>query len=371
MRRVRWLAAVLAAVLSLSAMAAVAQDSGHLADVRSRLQQVANDLAAAQRQAGAAEAQLADAEARLAEVEAIVNEVARRIEQQEERAEQARIRLEELQQQAEEVQAAFDARAIQMFKHSFGTDLDLVLSAVDIEEALDRQTLLDRVNRSDRATLEHVRASQGAVLTQQEALDGEMVLLEQLRTEQEEILVQVRQIRQDRAMAAAEARARAVELGRQHGDLQGEERRIRELIEQRAQMERATAPTALSAGGFMWPACGRVTSEFGRRWGRLHAGIDIVENNTRAIYASRGGRVIFAGWQGGYGQLTMIDHGGGVVTAYAHQSRIGVSEGQSVSQGQRIGTIGNTGNSTGPHLHFEIRVNGTAQNPRNYLPRRC
>lgn len=370
MRCVRWLAAVLAVVLSLSAMAAVAQDSGHLADVRSRLQQVANDLAAAERQAGAAAAQLADADARLAEVEEVVNEVARRLDQQEERAEQARVRLDELQAQADEVQAAFDERAIHMFKHSFGADLDLLLSAVDIEEALDRQTLLDRINRSDRATLEQVRAARGAVLTQQEAMDGEMVLLEQLRVEQEEILTQVREIRQARAMASAEARARAVELGRQHGDLQGEERRIQRIIEERARIERATAPTATSAGGFMWPACGSVTSEFGRRWGRLHAGLDIVENNTRAIYASRGGRVIFAGWQGGYGQLTMIDHGG-IVTAYAHQSRIGVSQGQTVDRGQRIGTIGNTGNSTGAHLHFEIRVNGTAQNPRNYLPRRC
>jgi murein DD-endopeptidase MepM/ murein hydrolase activator NlpD len=98
----------------------------------------------------------------------------------------------------------------------------------------------------------------------------------------------------------------------------------------------------------------------------MHQGLDQGAGTGTPIGASRAGTVIFAGWQGGYGNLVLIDHGN-VVTAYAHQSRMAVSTGQSVGQGQTIGYVGNTGNSTGPHLHFETRVNGSAVNPRQYL----
>lgn len=99
----------------------------------------------------------------------------------------------------------------------------------------------------------------------------------------------------------------------------------------------------------------------------MHQGIDQGASTGTPIGASKAGTVIFAGWQGGYGNLVLIDHNDGVVTAYAHQSRMAVGSGQSVSQGATIGYVGSTGNSTGPHLHFETRVNGNAVNPRQYL----
>ena len=126
--------------------------------------------------------------------------------------------------------------------------------------------------------------------------------------------------------------------------------------------------SAPSSSGFAWPLCAPVTSEYGPRWGRMHRGIDQGASTGTPIGASKAGTVIFAGWQGGYGNLVLVDHHDGVVTAYAHMSRIGVSSGQSVSQGQSLGAVGSTGNSTGPHLHFETRVNGSAVNPRQYLP---
>jgi murein DD-endopeptidase MepM/ murein hydrolase activator NlpD len=123
-----------------------------------------------------------------------------------------------------------------------------------------------------------------------------------------------------------------------------------------------------SASGFIWPISGVVTSEFGPRWGGFHPGIDIAGPNGGAIVAAMSGTVIYAQFNdGGYGNFTVLDNGGGYATAYAHQSKLGVSVGQHVSQGQVIGYEGSTGFSTGPHVHFEIRVNGTAQNPRNFL----
>jgi murein DD-endopeptidase MepM/ murein hydrolase activator NlpD len=122
-----------------------------------------------------------------------------------------------------------------------------------------------------------------------------------------------------------------------------------------------------SAQGFIWPASGTLTSNYGWRWGRMHQGIDIGASTGTPIAAVSSGTVIVAGWNGGYGQLVVVDHGGGVSTAYAHMSAMSVSVGQSVGQGTILGAVGSTGNSTGPHLHFEVRINGAATDPLPYL----
>lgn len=132
-----------------------------------------------------------------------------------------------------------------------------------------------------------------------------------------------------------------------------------------------------STGSFMWPIQGRVTSGFGSRFHPIHkrtithTGLDIGGPNGGAILAADGGQVIFAGWKGGYGKAVMINHGNrngrNLVTLYGHLSRISVSVGQSVSKGQAIGAEGSTGYATGPHLHFEVRVNGAPVNPMGYL----
>ena len=118
------------------------------------------------------------------------------------------------------------------------------------------------------------------------------------------------------------------------------------------------------------PVNGSITSRFGassyRRSSR-HTGLDIANSKGTPIKAAAGGTVSFASWKGSYGNLIVIDHGGGIQTYYGHLSSIGVSVGQSVGQGQVIGAMGSTGNSTGPHLHFEIRSGGVALNPQNYL----
>ena len=110
-----------------------------------------------------------------------------------------------------------------------------------------------------------------------------------------------------------------------------------------------------------------ITSPFGWRWGRMHEGIDIGAAYGTPIHAAASGTVIYCGWEEGYGNLTVIDHGGNIATAYGHQSSIAVSCGQQVSQGQVIGYVGCTGHCTGPHLHFEVRVNGNPVDPLGYL----
>jgi murein DD-endopeptidase MepM/ murein hydrolase activator NlpD len=141
-----------------------------------------------------------------------------------------------------------------------------------------------------------------------------------------------------------------------------------------AQIRQAQSVSSYSAGdstpsaaGFIWPVNGPVVSPFGWRWGRMHEGIDIAVGYGTPIRAAASGSVVYAGWMSGYGNLVAIDHGGGISTAYGHQSSIAVGVGQVVSQGATIGYVGCTGHCFGPHLHFEVRVNGSPVDPLGYL----
>jgi murein DD-endopeptidase MepM/ murein hydrolase activator NlpD len=123
----------------------------------------------------------------------------------------------------------------------------------------------------------------------------------------------------------------------------------------------------------IWPARGWVTSDFGQRLDPytadrvMHAGLDIAAPHGKVIYAPSDGTVVFAGLEGGYGNVLVIDHGYGIKTRYGHLSKILVKPGAHVRRGDEVGAVGNTGRSTGPHLHYEVRVNGVAQNPRKFI----
>ncbi|RKD32094.1 peptidoglycan DD-metalloendopeptidase family protein [Thermohalobacter berrensis] len=126
-------------------------------------------------------------------------------------------------------------------------------------------------------------------------------------------------------------------------------------------------PPLKGTGSFITPTRGRLTSGFGYRWGRMHEGIDLAARVGTPIKAADGGVVTYAGWRGNYGYMVEIDHGGGFKTRYAHCSKIYVKKGQKVYKGKTIAAVGNTGRSTGPHLHFEVRKHGVPQNPYKYL----
>lgn len=131
---------------------------------------------------------------------------------------------------------------------------------------------------------------------------------------------------------------------------------------------RSATSKKLSLGiSLVRPVSGVLTSRFGARWGSTHTGIDVGAPTGTSIKAAAGGTVIFSGWKGTLGKLIVVSHGNGVQTYYAHCSSLLVSSGATVSAGQLIAKVGSTGRSTGPHLHFEIRVNGTAVNPQRYI----
>ncbi|MEW6243784.1 MAG: LysM peptidoglycan-binding domain-containing M23 family metallopeptidase [Bacillota bacterium] len=130
----------------------------------------------------------------------------------------------------------------------------------------------------------------------------------------------------------------------------------------------SVSKNSASSPGLIWPLSGPITSPFGIRWGKLHEGIDIGGVLGQNVVSPRDGVVVFSGWKAGYGITVVIEHEGNVRTVYAHLSRTLVSQGKRVVQGEIIGKVGTTGNSTGPHLHFELHVNNQPVNPLNWLP---
>lgn len=128
-----------------------------------------------------------------------------------------------------------------------------------------------------------------------------------------------------------------------------------------------SASSGSGSGSLSWPKSGKINSPYGSRSRGFHTGIDISAKTGDPVYAAAGGTVVSAGWAGGYGYCVVLDHGNGLKTRYAHLSSLSVSSGQTVSRGGQVGKAGSTGNSTGPHLHFEVIVNGSTVNPMNYL----
>lgn len=146
------------------------------------------------------------------------------------------------------------------------------------------------------------------------------------------------------------------------------EKVLKEPVTKQVKVGTKERPKYMATGKFRHPfAAGLITSRYGTRSRGFHTGLDLAGSTGSPVYASDGGTVSFAGWSGGYGKVIKINHGNGYETYYAHLSSINVSNGQKVAKGEMIGRVGNTGNSTGPHLHFEIRLNGRTLNPANYI----
>ncbi len=365
---------VVVALVAMLVPWAVAAESGAdehplLQRARDNVDEVAARLAAAGEDRDAAAAALELADERLAEVEQRVNAASNAVRAQEIEVELAGQRLAELEREVAALEGGLEDMARSLFVNGTGSELEVVLASGDVQAAIDRTAFLDVVSETDRAALQDARASRIALAAERERFDAEIERLRRMQAQEEALLASVEELRTVRAEALAAAEQEVDDLEALEDDLSDDYERIERLIE-----SASTTPVAASTPsteGYIWPVCSYVTSEYGYRWGRQHKGIDIEGDVGDPIGAAKAGRVISAGRQGGYGNLVLIDHGDGVVTAYAHQSEIIVVPGQYVERGERIGSVGNTGNSTGPHLHLEFRVNGVAVNPRGYLPSGC
>ena len=259
-----------------------------------------------------------------------------------------------------DLQARASVLAIELYKAG---------PTAQVEAILDSPTLADldatsEYSKSLSQEINRVMVATGRVEDQltaeRRALDAELAKALKVRNSYREQAQHLADLR----------RAQSLRLGKLKKEIEGLQAEIAATASRSAQIGadlRGIASLGASASGFAWPLSGAVTSGYGYRWGRMHQGIDIDCVTGAAIRASNSGTVVTATYDDGYGNHLVIDHGGGIATLYAHNSELYVSSGTSVSRGQVISACGATGAVTGDHLHFEVRVNGTPQNPMNYL----
>lgn len=270
--------------------------------------------------------------------------------------------------------------------YTYGETADLtsvILSSENYGDMVARAEYFDAINASDSALAERVRTLRDEAKKLVRVRKTAKLTIEKARDQiaaREEKLEATRASVESREGELLSARAkRRQALNGVQGERDEHEEiaaGLRAAIAQ--EIAEATGGVMLPAGpmpspsaaGLIWPVEGTLTSGFGYRWGRMHEGIDISVPEGTPIRAAADGTVILMQSEyesGGYGNYTCVDHGGGLSTCYAHQSSFATSVGANVSQGAVIGYSGNTGHSTGPHLHFEVRINGAPTDPLGYL----
>jgi murein DD-endopeptidase MepM/ murein hydrolase activator NlpD len=290
-------------------------------------------------------------------------------------------RLNRLQAEHAKAVAILDSRVRAAYIDEPPDVLAFLVSASSFDEIVDNVELLNRIGRQDRRIATQVAVARARTAAQRrETIRTRRLQVEtvaaiadstaQARAARDRLaadrdrLASVESLKQSALASTREARADDV---REAESLAAESAALAAAIRSAQERAGSTGSGQPSSAGLIWPCDGAVVSGFGMRWGRMHEGIDIACAAGTPNRAAAAGTVIYAGWMGGYGNLVVIDHGNGLSTAYGHASSLAVSVGQTVSQGQTVSYVGATGHATGPHLHFEVRVNGTAVDPLAYL----
>ena len=270
-----------------------------------------------------------------------------------------------------------EVRLVQLYETADTDELDVLLQSDSLSELIEQMDYFRTIGDADKQLADHLKtlssqmrlARMMTASTKRDVAEATAVLARE--TEKQRAARDALVVRQN-ALAAARANQRSLlvtvrsQREKDEEDLSKMQAASAAIAAQIRAHQTASGGDGTSSSGLIWPVNGPITSGFGWRWGRMHEGIDIGVPCGTPIHAAASGTVIYSGWMDGYGNFVVIDHGNGLATAYGHQSAIYVSGG-SVSQGQTIGAVGSTGNSTGCHLHFEVRVNGSPVDPLGYL----
>lgn len=292
--------------------------------------------------------------------------------------------LQEAQKRLEGREAVFYKRVRDIYINGRLSYLDVVIGSKDFNDFANRLEVLRRIINSDINLINEIKKERADIEARKQQLEANRVKLveiekaviakqseiEQKKAERNEVLQRAQNDRATAMQAIEELNASSAQVTA----LLKERQAARAAAAAAAATEQAQSYTWVQGSGQLgWPASGEITSPFGYRthpiWGTTiyHAGIDIGVDEGVPVHAADGGTVVWSGWMGGYGYAVVIDHGNGLSTLYGHNSELVVSEGEAVGKGQVIAYAGSTGNSTGPHVHFEVRVNGDPVDPMGYL----
>lgn len=371
-----WLSATIVCTLLVPAVGSIAADQEDLQEAQEELEAIRDRIAADEEEAASLRDRIKVVNQQITSLQIAINKLNDDIHEVQAEAAEARARIDHTQAQIDRIQTRAIEQAVAAYKGGTAQTLDALLSSTTLGELNDRIQMLGIAAEENTGALVKYGRLKLMIQEQHEDLFAIQKELNETLASREEFQ---KELEGREAVLAADLEKLNLDLDREHAL---EDKKQEEYEDIRAEILAAQAASpgyapvgpppdtgAPSASGFIWPLNGGVTSGFGPRWGRMHNGIDIDGYSGQPIVASKAGRVISAGDGGdGYGTKVVLDHGGGFATLYAHMSRLGVSSGASVSQGQVVGYVGCTGSCTGDHLHFEIRVNGSPQNPLAYLP---
>lgn len=262
-----------------------------------------------------------------------------------------------------------------MYVHGDNSVVSVLTGASSVGDIASRQYLMERIAKKDRELFESYRSQRADVAAKKDRQDRLVLEVRGLVDTQKHQQASLESVRGEKQQVLKGLQAKQGELKEMLSQFEADERQIQSQIEafMRAQTSHGHVEGPAPKGRFGRPSNGRLSSGFGMRYHpilhitRMHTGVDFGAPYGSPIFAANDGVVIAAQQMRGYGNVVIIDHGGGISTVYGHCSRILVGNGQRVRRGQRIANVGSTGLSTGPHLHFEVRVKGRPVNPMRYL----
>jgi murein DD-endopeptidase MepM/ murein hydrolase activator NlpD len=315
----------------------------------------------------AIKAEIATLGKRIEANETALKTLEKKIEKNNNKIEETEVQLAAMEVEVEQQNDDLNARLRMMYESGEGTMIEVLLGSEDLNDFLGGLDIVKKIHEYDMQVLDEMNVRLAKIEEKKLELEDMKRLLKSNKKAQIE---KRKALAEDKKkLAAAEAKAHQ-ETEDALEDLEAAQKESNAL---EIELKNYTSSQTWGGGKLGWPVIGRITSEFGYRirpnfgYRHLHSGIDIAVPSGTPIHAAGDGVVYSAGWKGSYGNAVIIDHGSGLMTLYAHNSSLAVSAGQSVKRGDVIAYAGSTGNSTGPHCHFEVRVNGTPQNPRGWL----
>lgn len=294
--------------------------------------------------------------------------------------------LAEAQKRLEGREAVFYKRVRDIYINGRLSYLDVVIGSKDFSDFANRLEVLKRIIDSDINLISEIKKERAQIEAHKKKLEEDRAKLVDLEKAALAKQADIEQKKAERNVVLQKAQNDRAVAMQAIEELNASSAQISAMLKERQAARAAAAAAAAQSAGqgssytwvqgtgqLGWPVSGEITSPYGYRvhpiWGTTiyHSGIDIGVDEGTPVHAADSGVIVWSGWMGGYGYAVVIDHGNGLSTLYGHNSELAVDEGQSVSKGQVVAYAGSTGNSTGPHVHFEVRENGDPVDPMGYL----
>ena len=294
--------------------------------------------------------------------------------------------LAEAQKRLEGREAVFYKRVRDIYINGRLSYLDVVIGSKDFSDFANRLEVLKRIIDSDINLISEIKKERAQIEAHKKKLEEDRAKLVDLEKAALAKQAEIEQKKAERNVVLQKAQNDRAVAMQAIEELNASSAQISAMLKERQAARAAAAAAAAQSAGqgssytwvqgtgqLGWPVSGEITSPYGYRihpiWGTTiyHSGIDIGVDEGTPVHAADSGVIVWSGWMGGYGYAVVIDHGNGLSTLYGHNSELAVDEGQSVSKGQVVAYAGSTGNSTGPHVHFEVRENGDPVDPMGYL----